>query len=124
MAIPTMTIAPATGAPTPGGQALGHGAGIAHGVYTARLHTSLDTVMPLWLRCQAEGVCTAHQSYAWVEGIAKRLMPEGAELLAGDEESRLAMGWPLLRFRQIQGGGAYSIELAGHRFTNSLKTRG
>jgi CelD/BcsL family acetyltransferase involved in cellulose biosynthesis len=90
MSIQPMTIAPAPGA-----------AGVARGVYTARLHTSLETVMPLWLRCQAEGVCTAHQSYAWAEGIAKRLMPEGGELLvvevtdAGTGE--LSMLVPLMR---------------------------
>lgn len=101
MSIQAMTIEPATGAPTPGGQALGHGAGVAGGVYAARLHTSLETVMPLWLRCQAEGVCSAHQSYAWAEGIAKRLMPEGAELLvvevtdAGTGELKMLM--PLMR---------------------------
>ncbi len=101
MSIPTMATAPATGAPTPGGQVLGHGTGVAGGVYTARLHTSLETVMPLWLLCQAEGVCTAHQAYAWAEGIAKRLMPEGAELLvvevtdAGTGELKMLM--PLMR---------------------------
>ncbi|SDA97551.1 GNAT family N-acetyltransferase [Mesorhizobium qingshengii] len=101
MSIQAMTIEPATGAPTSGGQALGQGAGVAGGVYTARLHTSLETVMPLWLRCQAEGVCSAHQSYAWAEGIAKRLMPEGAELIvvevtdAGTGELKMLM--PLMR---------------------------
>jgi CelD/BcsL family acetyltransferase involved in cellulose biosynthesis len=101
MSIQPMTITPAAGAPTADGQALGHGAGVARGAYTARLHTSLETVMPLWRRCQAEGVCTAHQSYAWAEGIAKRLMPEGAELLvvevidAGTGELKMLM--PLMR---------------------------
>ncbi|TGQ64089.1 GNAT family N-acetyltransferase [Mesorhizobium sp. M00.F.Ca.ET.186.01.1.1] len=49
--------------------------------FTARLHTSLETAKPLWLRLQAEGVCTAHQHYAWAEGIVARLMPRGAEPL-------------------------------------------
>ncbi|QND61125.1 GNAT family N-acetyltransferase [Mesorhizobium huakuii] len=49
--------------------------------YAARLHTSFDTVKPLWLRLEETGLCTGHQGFAWVEGIAKRLMPENAELL-------------------------------------------
>ncbi|MER9655035.1 GNAT family N-acetyltransferase [Mesorhizobium sp. M0152] len=65
----------------PGGQ-VSHSVGVAaSGAYTARLHTSLESARPFWLRCQTEGVCTAHQAYEWVEGIAKRLMPQGAELL-------------------------------------------
>ncbi|WP_413776868.1 GNAT family N-acetyltransferase [Mesorhizobium sp. AR07] len=92
-----------TGAPILAGQAFDapRGASIAGKVYTARLHTSLEAVMPLWLQCQANGVCTAHQLYAWVEGIAKRLMPEGAELLvvevvdAGTGDLKMLM--PLMR---------------------------
>ncbi|UVK51623.1 GNAT family N-acetyltransferase [Mesorhizobium sp. AR02] len=53
----------------------------ANDAYTARLHTSLETVRPLWMRFQENGVCTGHQNYAWAEGIVARLMPEGAELL-------------------------------------------
>lgn len=53
----------------------------ANDAYTARLHTSLETVRPLWLRFQADGVCTAHQRFAWAEEIVARLMPEGADLL-------------------------------------------
>jgi CelD/BcsL family acetyltransferase involved in cellulose biosynthesis len=53
----------------------------ANDAYTARLHTSLEAIRPLWLRFQESGVCTGHQNYAWAEGIVGRLMPEGAELL-------------------------------------------
>ncbi|WP_435053909.1 GNAT family N-acetyltransferase [Mesorhizobium australicum] len=49
--------------------------------YTARLHTSFDTVRQLWQRLEETGLCTGHQGLAWVEGIAGRLMPKGAELL-------------------------------------------
>jgi len=53
----------------------------ANDAYTARLHTSLEAVRPLWLRFQMDGVCTAHQHFAWVQGIVARLMPAGAEPL-------------------------------------------
>lgn len=53
----------------------------ANDAFTARLHTSLETVKPLWLRFQESGVCTGHQNYAWAEGIVARLMPDGADLL-------------------------------------------
>ncbi|WP_095091207.1 GNAT family N-acetyltransferase [Mesorhizobium sophorae] len=62
-------------------------------VYTARLHTSLEAVKPLWLEWQANGICTAHQHYAWAEGIATRLMPKSAELLVV-EVSDAATGEP------------------------------
>ncbi|MER8752993.1 GNAT family N-acetyltransferase [Mesorhizobium sp. M1050] len=74
---------------------------VANDAYTARLHTSLEAVRPLWLRYQADGVCTAHQHYAWVKEIAKRLMPAGAELLvvevadAGTGDLKMLM--PLMR---------------------------
>nr|WP_250889088.1 GNAT family N-acetyltransferase [Mesorhizobium sp. dw_380] len=59
-----------------------HPVGVAaNDAYTARLHTSLETVRPLWLRLQADGVCTGHQHYAWAEGIVGQLMPDGAEPL-------------------------------------------
>jgi CelD/BcsL family acetyltransferase involved in cellulose biosynthesis len=73
--------------------ALAASAGTAGRVYTARLHTSLEAVKPLWLELQADGVCTAHQHYAWAEGIAARLMPKGAELLVV-EVSDAATGEP------------------------------
>ncbi|TPI53692.1 MULTISPECIES: GNAT family N-acetyltransferase [unclassified Mesorhizobium] len=73
--------------------------------FKARLHTSLDTVKPLWLRFQADGVCTAHQHYAWVEGIAKRLMPKGAELLVVEVKDAATgapvMLLPLMRRRAL-----------------------
>ncbi|WP_292865785.1 GNAT family N-acetyltransferase [Mesorhizobium sp.] len=53
----------------------------ANDAFTVRLHTSLETVRPLWLRLQESGICTGHQRYAWVEAIVARLMPEGAEPL-------------------------------------------
>lgn len=53
----------------------------ANDAYTARLHTSLEAVRPLWLRFQESGVCTGHQNYAWAEGIVAGLMPQGAEPL-------------------------------------------
>ncbi|ESY71998.1 GNAT family N-acetyltransferase [Mesorhizobium sp. M0051] len=74
---------------------------VANDAYSARLHTSLEAVKPLWLQCQADGVCTAHQHYAWVEEVAKRLMPAGAELLvvevadAGTGDLKMLM--PLMR---------------------------
>ncbi|TPK97850.1 GNAT family N-acetyltransferase [Mesorhizobium sp. B2-4-14] len=66
---------------TPDGQVSPPVAIAASDTYTARLHTSLETVRPLWLRFQADGVCTAHQHYAWAEEIIARLMPKGAEPL-------------------------------------------
>ncbi|MER9303059.1 GNAT family N-acetyltransferase [Mesorhizobium sp. M0293] len=71
--------AAATGLPE--GQALDPVTVAANDAYTARLHTSLEAARPLWLRYQAEGVCTAHQQYAWAEGIVARLLPKGAEVL-------------------------------------------
>ncbi|QKD02737.1 GNAT family N-acetyltransferase [Mesorhizobium loti] len=73
----------------------------ANDAYTARLHTSLETARPLWLRFQESGVCTGHQNYAWAEGIVARLMPQGAELLvvevgdAASGEPRMLV--PLMR---------------------------
>ncbi|WP_258051618.1 GNAT family N-acetyltransferase [Mesorhizobium sp. INR15] len=91
-------------APTAAGQPLGatdRAAVAGGGAYTARLHTSLEAVQPLWLRCQANGVCTAYQCYAWVEGIAQRLMPKGAELLVVEvidaATGELRMLVPLMR---------------------------
>ncbi|BCG72018.1 acetyltransferase [Mesorhizobium sp. 113-1-2] len=66
---------------------------VAH--YTARLHTSFDTVKPLWLRLEETGLCTGHQGFAWVEGIAKRLMPGNAELLVV-EVNDAATGAPVM----------------------------
>ncbi|TPM28207.1 GNAT family N-acetyltransferase [Mesorhizobium sp. B2-3-4] len=65
----------------PDGQVSHPAAVAANDAYTAKLHTSLDAVRPLWLRLQAQGVCTGHQNYAWAEGIVARLLPEGTELL-------------------------------------------
>ncbi|PZV39565.1 GNAT family N-acetyltransferase [Mesorhizobium kowhaii] len=104
MSIQTLTPAPdapMAGAPVPSGRAIDASRSIAGGVYTARLHTSLEAVIPLWLQCQANGMCSAHQLYAWVEGIVKRLMPEGADLLvvevadAGTGELKMLV--PLMR---------------------------
>ncbi|OBQ73326.1 GNAT family N-acetyltransferase [Mesorhizobium erdmanii] len=53
----------------------------ANDTFTVRLHTSLDSVRPLWLHLQENGVCTGHQNYAWAEGIVAGLMPDDAELL-------------------------------------------
>ncbi|MER8467444.1 GNAT family N-acetyltransferase, partial [Mesorhizobium sp. M1396] len=63
--------------------------------YTARLHPSFEAVKPLWLQHQADGVCTAHQHYAWVDGIAARLMPKDADLLIV-EVSDAATSAPIL----------------------------
>jgi len=104
VSIQTLTTAPDTpmaGAPVPAGQAIHASRSTAGGAYTARLHTSLETVKPLWLECQANGVCTAHQLYAWAEGITRRLMPAGADLLvvevadAGTGEFKMLV--PLMR---------------------------
>lgn len=63
------------------GQVAHSGSLAANDAYTARLHTSLETARPLWLRLQMHGVCTAHQHFAWAEGIVARLMADGAEPL-------------------------------------------
>ncbi|TPK93054.1 GNAT family N-acetyltransferase [Mesorhizobium sp. B2-4-12] len=73
--------------------------------YTARLHTSLDSVKPLWLRLEANGLCTGHQAFAWVEGIARRLMPKSADLLVVEVNDAAtgapAMLLPLMRRRAL-----------------------
>lgn len=79
MAVQAVQIAAVTGSPD--GQSSHPATVVAIDAYTARLHTSLEAVRPLWLRLQVDGVCTAHQNYAWAEGIVARLLPEGAELL-------------------------------------------
>ncbi|MER8633793.1 GNAT family N-acetyltransferase [Mesorhizobium opportunistum] len=79
----------------PGGQVSQPAAVPANDAYTARLHTSLEAVRPLWLRFQADGVCTAHQHFAWVEGIVARLMPAGAEALIV-EVNNAVTGAPLM----------------------------
>ena len=89
MAVQAVQIAAVTGLPD--GQS-SHPV-VADDAYTARLHTSLEAVRPLWLRYQADGVCTAHQHYAWAEGIVAGLMPKGAELLIV-EVSDAATGAP------------------------------
>ncbi|MGX7873855.1 GNAT family N-acetyltransferase [Mesorhizobium sp. ORM6] len=79
--------------------------------YTARLHTSFDSVRPLWQRLEATGLCTGHQGLAWVEGIANRLMPKGAELLVVEVDDAVTgapvMLLPLMRRRAL---GHYVIE--------------
>ncbi|WP_246679540.1 GNAT family N-acetyltransferase [Mesorhizobium sp. B2-3-5] len=79
--------------------------------YTARLHTSLDSVKPLWLRLEANGLCTGHQAFAWVEGIARWLMPKSADLLVVEVNDAAtgapAMLLPLMRRRAL---GHYVIE--------------
>ncbi|WP_245279058.1 GNAT family N-acetyltransferase [Mesorhizobium loti] len=86
------------------------GTGTAVG-YSARLHTSFDSVKPLWLRLEETGLCTGHQAFAWVEGIAKRLMPKGAELLVVEVNDAATgapiMLLPLMRRRAL---GHYVIE--------------
>ncbi|TPM28206.1 GNAT family N-acetyltransferase [Mesorhizobium sp. B2-3-4] len=86
------------------------GAGVATH-YTARLHTSFDTVRPLWLRLEETGLCTGHQGLAWVEGIANRLMPKTAELLVVEVNDAATdapvMLMPLMRRRAL---GHYVIE--------------
>ncbi|TGV12603.1 GNAT family N-acetyltransferase [Mesorhizobium sp. M8A.F.Ca.ET.173.01.1.1] len=87
----------------PGGQVPHPAAIAANDAYTAKLHTSLETARPLWLRLQAQGVCTGHQNFAWAEGIVARLLPENAELLivevgdAATGEPRMLL--PLMRRR-------------------------
>ncbi|WP_232375762.1 GNAT family N-acetyltransferase [Mesorhizobium comanense] len=79
--------------------------------YTARLHTSFETVKPLWLRFETTGLCTGHQSFAWVEGIAERLMPRSADLLVVEVREAATgapvMLLPLMRRRAL---GHYVIE--------------
>ena len=53
----------------------------ASGAYVARVYDSLEAVKPLWLRLEANGVCTGHQHFAWVEAIAEQLAPKDAELV-------------------------------------------
>ncbi|TIN57198.1 MAG: GNAT family N-acetyltransferase, partial [Mesorhizobium sp.] len=60
MAVQAVQIAAATGSPD--GQSSHPATVVANDAYTARLHTSLEAVRPLWLRLQADGVCTAHQN--------------------------------------------------------------
>lgn len=79
----------------PDGQASHSAIVAANDAYTARLHTSLEAVKPLWLRLQTDGVCTAHQHFAWVEGIVARLMPAGAEPLIV-EVNNAVTGAPLM----------------------------
>ncbi|WP_250889077.1 GNAT family N-acetyltransferase [Mesorhizobium sp. dw_380] len=86
--------------------------GVAAAVrYTARLHTSFDTVRPPWQRIEANGLCTGHQRLAWVEGIARRLMPENADLLIVEVDDAAtgapAMLLPLMRRRAL---GHYVVE--------------
>jgi len=79
--------------------------------FAARLHTSFDSVRPLWLRLEATGLCTGHQGLAWVEGIANRLMPKSAELLVV-EVNDAATGAPvmLLPLMRRRAMGHYVIE--------------
>ncbi|WP_179297971.1 GNAT family N-acetyltransferase [Mesorhizobium carmichaelinearum] len=79
----------------PEGEASHPVAVLANDAYTARLHTSLEAVRPLWLRFQESGVCTGHQNYAWAAGIVARLMPQGAELLIV-EVNNAVTGAPLM----------------------------
>ncbi|WP_411962615.1 GNAT family N-acetyltransferase [Mesorhizobium sp. CO1-1-11] len=73
--------------------------------YTARLHTSFDTVRQLWQRLEETGLCTGHQGLAWVEGIAGRLMPKSAELLVVEVNDAATgahvMLLPLMRRRAL-----------------------
>ncbi|TGQ64090.1 GNAT family N-acetyltransferase [Mesorhizobium sp. M00.F.Ca.ET.186.01.1.1] len=73
--------------------------------YKARLHTSFDSVRLLWRRLEETGLCTGHQGLAWVEGIAKRLMPKGADLLVVEVNDTVTgapvMLLPLMRRRAL-----------------------
>ncbi|AZO53708.1 MULTISPECIES: GNAT family N-acetyltransferase [unclassified Mesorhizobium] len=79
--------------------------------YTARLHTSFDTIRQLWQRLEETGLCTGHQGLAWVEGIASRLMPKSADLLVVEVNDAATgapvMLLPLMRRRAL---GHYVIE--------------
>ncbi|RUW98129.1 MULTISPECIES: GNAT family N-acetyltransferase [unclassified Mesorhizobium] len=79
--------------------------------YTARLHTSFDTIRQLWQRLEETGLCTGHQGLAWVEGIAGRLMPKSADLLVVEVNDAATgapvMLLPLMRRRAL---GHYVIE--------------
>ncbi|MGX5827955.1 GNAT family N-acetyltransferase [Mesorhizobium sp. 43Arga] len=79
------------------GQPLSHDiAGLgAAARFAARLHTSFDSVRPLWLHLEATGLCTGHQGFAWVEGIANRLMPKSAQVLVV-EVNDAATGAPVM----------------------------
>ena len=74
--------------------------------FTARLHTSFDTVRLLWLLLEAHGLCTGHQGLAWVEGIAKRLMPQDVDLLVIEVSDAVTgapvMLLPLMRRRALR----------------------
>ena len=84
---------------------------VATARFAARLHTSFDTVRLLWLLIEAHGLCTGHQRLAWVEGIARRLMPEGSDLLIVEvsdaDTGAPAMLLPQMRRRAL---GHYVIE--------------
>src|SRR5437764_14844401 len=56
--------------------------------------------------------------------VAVMIVPELGELLAGNEEGRLAVGGPFLRFGQFERGFAYLLESVAHRFTKPRKTLG
>ncbi|MBN9221269.1 MAG: GNAT family N-acetyltransferase [Mesorhizobium sp.] len=79
--------------------------------YTARLHTSFDSVKLLWRRFEATGLCTGHQGFDWVTGIAERLMPKSAVLLVVEVNDAATgvpvMLLPLMRRRAL---GHYVIE--------------
>jgi CelD/BcsL family acetyltransferase involved in cellulose biosynthesis len=79
--------------------------------YTARLHTSFDSAKLLWRRFEATGLCTGHQGFDWVTGIAERLMPKNAGLLIV-EVSDAASGAPvmLLPLMRRRALGHYVIE--------------
>src|SRR6185369_6212508 len=65
------------------------------------------------------------QSYAYHDlAVAMMIVAELSELLARNEEGRLAVRKPFFRFRQFEGGFTHLVERIGHRRTNSLRIRG
>lgn len=41
----------------------------------ARLHRDLASIRDLWLACETEGVCNAHQRHGWMSLVATHLLP-------------------------------------------------
>src|SRR4051794_25194960 len=56
--------------------------------------------------------------------VPMMIVAELRELLPADEEGGLAVGWSLIRLRQLQRRFAHSGQYIAHRVTNSLNTFG
>lgn len=85
---------------------------VAPVVPVARLHRSLEAVRDLWLACEAEGACNAHQRYGWMALVAERLLPlEKAEILVV-ELSDAASGEPILLLPLVRRRKAGLSEIA------------